>query len=172
MVCIIYINQWKQELHSDGTMPFAVNIPQFDTKSLRASIVLKLCMVERLKWARASAPGVDSYLIGAKQAASAYLYNYVIWEVGQRNNNKRKCRFSIRIHRFKKVDCNQLVVWCTCCVHLLWAPYLRRHVWKKKKRKKTQPTIYIIIICCCFSSLAKKHFIHLQKSPAGMLHQN
>lgn len=36
-------------------------------------------MVEHLKWARTSPPGTDSDLIGTRQAASAYLYNYVIW---------------------------------------------------------------------------------------------
>lgn len=51
--------------------------PQVNPK---ASIFPNPCMVEHLKWARTSPPGTDSDLIGASllQAASAYLYNYVI----------------------------------------------------------------------------------------------
>lgn len=58
--------------------------PPSDSKSLRsASIFLKSCMAEHLKWARTSPWGTDSDLIGARQAASAYLYNYVIWRLSK-----------------------------------------------------------------------------------------
>lgn len=40
-------------------------------------------MAEHLKWARTSPSGIDSDLIGARQAASAYLYNYVIWRLSK-----------------------------------------------------------------------------------------
>ncbi len=61
------------------------------SKSLRsASIFLKSCMVEHLKWARTSPPGTDSDLIGARQAASAYLYNYVIWRLSKGRKETEK----------------------------------------------------------------------------------
>lgn len=64
---------------------FTVCIPQRSKpESLRsASIFLKSCMVEHLKWARTSPSGTDSVLIGARQAASAYLYNCVIWRLSK-----------------------------------------------------------------------------------------
>ncbi len=64
-------------------IPLLTAFPSKSKSLWSASISLKSCMVEHLKWARTSPPGTDSDLIEAKQAASAYLYNYVIWRLSK-----------------------------------------------------------------------------------------
>lgn len=51
-------------------------------------------MVEHLKWAHKSPSGSDSDLIEARQAASAYLYNYVIWKLakGRKEDEKKTAK--------------------------------------------------------------------------------
>lgn len=105
LIMHVHMKEFHKRNDFKHAIPLLTASPSKSKSLWSASIFLKSCMVEHLKWARTSPPGTDSDLIGARQAASAYLYNYVIWRLSKGSKDSEK--------RLQKRDYRVRIAWAT-----------------------------------------------------------